>query len=65
MKFRSYGELGLGAKAQVRPRSWEEISLKAGLRPARPPRVYLVFSRVWFTVSNLVQRFSKKIENHR
>ena len=36
MKSRGYGELGLGAKAQVRPRSWEEISLKAGLRPARP-----------------------------
>ena len=24
MKSRSYGELGLGAKAQVRPRSWVE-----------------------------------------
>ena len=42
MKFRSYGELGLGAKAQVRPRSWAKILTESWTSAGPSPRVYLV-----------------------
>ena len=42
MKFRSYGELDLGAKAQVRPRSWTKILTESWPSAGPSPRVYLV-----------------------
>ena len=42
MKSRSYRELGLGAKAQVRPRSWTKILTESWTSAGPSPRVYLV-----------------------
>ena len=42
MKSRGCGELGLGAKAQVRPRSWAKILTESWPSAGPSPRVYLV-----------------------
>ena len=44
-KFRSYGELGLGAKAQVRPRSWTKILAESWPSAGPSPRAGLLISR--------------------